>query len=315
MTCTAVIKCSTCNETVISENGQVTSAVTKEPTCTEKGTRTFTAAFADGSFTAQTKDVDVDALGHTYGKLAYTWSEDYSGCTATNRCEKCDDLAETETAIATSKITQEQSCTKPQITTYTAAFTSQTFATQTKNVQTQAEAGHKPGEWITDREPTLTAQGSKHKACTVCGVTVETADIEKLTPIVYTVTEGANGKYTKQKDTTYTLRADGAFSKFVSVELDGVTVDSRNYTAQSGSTIVTFTKAYLGILPVGEHTVRLNYTDGYAQTTLTIARSANRTVGGNPATGDESHVTLWLAIGLCSAGGLAWLGLRKKRVS
>ena len=43
-----------------------------------------------------------------------------------------------------------------------------------------AASGHKEGDWQTDAQPTCTEKGSKHKACTVCGVTTMTADIFAL---------------------------------------------------------------------------------------------------------------------------------------
>ena len=33
-------------------------------------------------------------------------------------------------------------------------------------------AGHKPGDWIIDKEPTTDSEGSKHKECTVCGLSL-----------------------------------------------------------------------------------------------------------------------------------------------
>lgn len=40
--------------------------------------------------------------------------------------------------------------------------------------------GHKPGDWIIDKEPTTDSDGSKHKECTVCGEKLETQPIEKI---------------------------------------------------------------------------------------------------------------------------------------
>ena len=40
--------------------------------------------------------------------------------------------------------------------------------------------GHKPGDWIIDKEPTTDSEGSKHKECTVCGEKLETQPIEKI---------------------------------------------------------------------------------------------------------------------------------------
>ena len=41
-------------------------------------------------------------------------------------------------------------------------------------------AGHKPGDWIIDKEPTTDSEGSKHKECENCGEKLETAEIEKI---------------------------------------------------------------------------------------------------------------------------------------
>ena len=40
--------------------------------------------------------------------------------------------------------------------------------------------GHKPSDWIIDKEPTTDSEGSKHKECTVCGEKLETQPIEKI---------------------------------------------------------------------------------------------------------------------------------------
>ena len=40
--------------------------------------------------------------------------------------------------------------------------------------------GHTPSDWIVDKEPDYGINGSKHKECTVCGITLETAVIPAL---------------------------------------------------------------------------------------------------------------------------------------
>lgn len=61
-----------------------------------------------------------------------------------------------------------------------------------KDAYTEA-LGHSPSEWIIDKEATVEAEGSKHKECTVCGVTLETATIPKLDdPNTYLVTESGD---------------------------------------------------------------------------------------------------------------------------
>lgn len=112
-----------------------------------------------------------------------------------------------------------------------------------------------------------------------------------------------NQKYNIKKDDTLTLRINGDFSKFLSVYVDDIYVNPSNYTANSGSTIITFSKAYLNSLSVGTHTVVVNFTDGYAETTLTIE---NKVV----STGDNiMNYFVIFAITSIALGGVV---LRKK---
>ncbi|MCI7179289.1 MAG: hypothetical protein MSA26_01550 [Lachnospiraceae bacterium] len=90
------------------------------------------------------------------------------------------------------------------------------------------------------------------------------------TSIDYKIIEGADGTHIINEDGSYTIRANGDFDKFVNVEIDGKVVDSGNYTAKSGSTIITFKAEYMNSLYVGKHTVRVNFTDGSADTTQNI---------------------------------------------
>ena len=66
-------------------------------------------------------------------------------------------------------------CTEMGYTTNTCTRCGDT----TKTDYTES-AGHKPGDWIIDKEPTTDAAGSKHKECENCGEKLETAEIEKI---------------------------------------------------------------------------------------------------------------------------------------
>ncbi len=64
---------------------------------------------------------------------------------------------------------------------------------------------------------------------------------------------------------------NGDFNKFLGVWVDGKKLTSgTDYTAISGSTIVTFSKNFLDSLTVGTHQVLFKYNDGEVGTTLTI---------------------------------------------
>lgn len=307
----------------------------KSATCTADGNKAYYICSEDGHcFTDENaenpvnvSDMAIAATGHDYGNPAYTWNEDNTICTATLKCKTCQDVKEKEEVQATLEVTQKQSCTEAEITTYTATFTNSAFAVQKKEVQTKEAAGHVAGDWIVDKDATVAEAGSRHKECTVCGTVVETETIAKLPMTAYKIIEGADGTYTLNTDGTYTVRANGEFSKFVSVEMDGKVVDSKNYTAKSGSTIITFSKEYMSSLTVGKHTVKVNFEDGSAETTLTVVQkdvkkntdgkdTGKKTDSNSVKTGDNSNMIAWfilLVASACIVGSLREIRRQRRR--
>ena len=71
---------------------------------------------------------------------------------------------------------------------------------------------------------------------------------------------------------TKAVRSNAALSKFKEVRVDGVTVDSSNYTLTEGSTIVTFKESYLKTLSEGEHTFKIISSDGFASGKITVTK-------------------------------------------
>ena len=146
--------------------------------------------------------------------------------------------------------------------------------------------------------------GSDETATTLTVRATSTADTTKsgtatVTTIPkYQITEGQNGKWTKG-GTGLRFTADADYGKFTGVSVDNFAIASDKYTVQSGSTIVTLKSAYLETLSVGRHTLRINFTDGYAETSFTIEAS------DIPTTGDHSQPVLWLSIMLIAGAGLA----------
>lgn len=86
----------------------------------------------------------------------------------------------------------------------------------------------------------------------------------------YKITEGTNGVWKQNSNDTLTFRANGDFSKFTGIKVDGITVPADKYTAASGSTVITLKKAYLGTLSVGKHTLSVVYSDGECGTEFEI---------------------------------------------
>lgn len=133
--------------------------------------------------------------------------------------------------------------------------------------------------------------------------------------------------YIRFSGTGATIYCTGDFDKFVSVEMDGEIVDPSNYTVAEGSTVLTFTSAYLDTLATGRHVVTLNYIDGSISTYLTIlddeedvdnANTENNssdadTLNSVPRTGDYTNTTLWilLIIGSAATGAIIFKVKRK----
>ena len=159
--------------------------------------------------------------------------------------------------------------------------------------------------------------------------------------VEYRIIDGADSSWTQNTDGSLIIRGNGAFSRFLNVKVDGQVIDPVNYTVREGSTIVELKADYLKTLSEGSHTFELEWTDGSAGTSFTVARN---TSGGNnnnsnnnsnnnnssqnnhadssntaekakdPGTGDTSHNVLWYLLTVMSAAGLAVLAvLRNKK--
>ena len=154
--------------------------------------------------------------------------------------------------------------------------------------------------------------------CNVCGY-IRTVTPPTITPD-YKLLEGANGKWTKSSDKNLAFRANGEFSKFTGVKVDGTKIDADKYTAVSGSTIVNLKKEYLETLSVGKHTLTVAYTDGECSTEFEIKAASttkkdttdkenksSKTTASKldnaktPKTGDNSNILLWITL-LFSSG-------------
>ena len=127
----------------ISETETVTSiSKVKTPATTSSmGTTTYTAAFDNKAFETQTKDVqDIPVLQNDdtldeWKKTEYTWSDDYSKCTAKRENINDSSIVETETVTSVSTVKIPATTSSKGTTTYTATFVNEDFETQTIDVQ------------------------------------------------------------------------------------------------------------------------------------------------------------------------------------
>ena len=180
-----------------------------------------------------------------------------------------------------------------------------------------------------DKEFTITANSGYKLVKVLVDETDKTADMVgdtlKLTnitsninlevvveKIVYEVTEGANQKYTitKNNEAKFKINADFRLFDDGKVYVDNELVDPKNYTAESGSTIITLKKEFVDTLSVGEHTLKVLFNDGgEAITTFNVARETVST--DNPNTGD--NIGFYIISGILSIVGLAGAGIFYRR--
>lgn len=113
----------------------------------------------------------------------------------------------------------------------------------------------------------------------------------------YDVIKGHKSSYTRGSGKTFSLTANGYFGKFTGLKIDGKILDSKYYTAKSGSTIVTLKNSYLDSLSDGKHTVEFLYTDGSTGGDHYFRISTNN---GSPFTGDNNHIMMFSGIMMTS---------------
>nr|DAO88806.1 MAG TPA: MqsA [Caudoviricetes sp.] len=169
-------------------------------------------------------------------------------------------------------------------------------------------------EKIPAKDATVTATGNKeYWHCKDCGkyfadengtneIKLEDTVIAKLPPEII---EGKGQSLTAGEKKELTFRSNAAFSDFIRAQLDGEILDAKYYTAEEGSTIITLNADYVATLSAGEHTIGIVSESGTATTTFTVnAKTAVDNDTKAPQTGDNSHVSLWIAVLLLGGGAV-----------
>ena len=96
-------------------------------------------------------------------------------CTEPQLCTRCGAVLEKALGHDYKSKVTAPTCTEMGYTTNTCVRCGDT------NKSDYSEpAGHKPSDWIVDKQPTTDSEGGKHKECTVCGEKLETQPIEKI---------------------------------------------------------------------------------------------------------------------------------------
>lgn len=123
-------------------------------------------------------------------------------------------------------------------------------------------------------------------------------------------------------DGTVTLRCTGVLSSFKGITVDGkALIQGKDYTAVSGSTIITFNADYLKTLSVGKHTVVMKYDSGDVEAGLTVIDrdpdtanpDATAPDASNPDAGDINGLVLWLAFMAACVLGFTGTAVHNKK--
>ena len=168
------------NTITVSAFGQHTVGdwkTTKASTCTEDGIAVRQCSVCGK--TVETKTLN--ATGHSWGEPEWSWSENYSSCTAIFTCKKNSNHINSITTKAVNTVkTVNPTCISNGSKTYSASviFNNKTYTTS-KTV-TVNKIAHTLGDWTVKKQPTCTAEGTRVKTCTACHEIITTEAVPAL---------------------------------------------------------------------------------------------------------------------------------------
>ena len=257
---------------------------------------------------------DADPEAHAWIDVSYSWTGT-TACTAKLTCGYDASHNVTAEAAITSTEKIPATCTEKGWTTYTASFIEEWAAPQIQDVQDIPVAEHTPAAAVRENEKAATcyAEGSYDELTDHEKSLVEETTKKKLDDLVaaltaYDIIKGNHSKWTKGCDEDLSFTANGPFSKFVGLEVDGEEVAEKYYEAKTASTVITLKKSFLEKLSTGAHTITVIYTDGDASGIFKILAQTE-----TPATGAASNIMLYDTMLTMSLAAMIILLVQKKR--
>ena len=148
------------------------------------------------------------------------------------------------------------------------------------------------------------------------------------------ITAGDGAAVTQGEKKELSFTSDASFADFLRVELDGTTLDEKNYTKKEGSTIITLNRDFVATLSVGEHTLAIVSKSGTATAKFTVKAKPAETatpqptvtpqptatpqpmvqpVSPIPSTGDTANPALWFALLIVSGSALAAIFVLRRK--
>ena len=170
------------------------------------------------------------------------------------------------------------------------------------------------------KDAAVTEQGNiKYYYCENCGkyfadedgtkeISLSETVIQKFPPEII---EGNNATVNNGEKKSLTFRSNAAFADFICVELDGKTLDEKDYTKAEGSIIVTLNNNFVSTLSVGEHTLGIVSESGTATAKFTV--KASEIPNESPKTGDDNMVAVWSFAAVLSLAVLGFTTVVSKK--
>ena len=300
--CVASGKCKNCDADV-SDIATVTYAVKKAPTCLNAGTGTYTATFSAAyGFPAQTKDVLLPAIGHTWGTATYTWTQTETGytCTAKRVCENDAAHVESETVTGDYSVITEPTCLAAGLGRYQVSFKADWAKDASKDVSIPA-LGHDWGRWTSNGDGTHThvcKRDKNHTETVSCSGGTATCT-EKAT------CADCGGKYGEKDSDNHTGKKEWTTTK---------TTHEQKWSC-CGEVVVAKESHTFGKWVITKKATSRK--DGEKTRTCEVCEYVEKATiqaTGSPAkTGDDSHIGMWAGILCVSLAGIIVLVVLYKK--
>lgn len=302
------------------DNGTITTA----PTCTKAGETTYTCTVCHA-----TKTDSINATGHSWksdwtSDATHHWHECANeNCDVTDNAGK-DGYAEHSGGKATCKA--QAVC---EICKASYGNLDPNNHTDLKHIDAKAATAAAEGNieyWYCEDCDKYFSDAAATKEITKAQTVTA-----KLPPKI-TAGDGATVTQGEKKELSFT--SDASFADFLRVELDGTTLDEKNYTKKEGSTIITLNRDFVATLSVGEHTLSIVSKSGTATAKFTVKAKPTETttpqptvtpqptaqpqptvqpVSPIPRTGDTANSALWFALLIVSGSALAAIFVLRRK--
>ena len=181
--------------------------------------------------------------------------------------------------------------------------------------------------------------GTTYYYCEVNGIISNIVRIKAEEKVYKIVRDETDNSWQAGAKGGLTIKVDAPFEKYTGTEVDGLPVEEKYLTVESGSSTVTLNPEFLNSLESGKHTVAVLFEDGRAESEFAVTKSADTdkqedpikpgdpskpedtsksgassSGKATPKTGDQTNVILGFAVcGVCAIAIISVLIMKRRR--